>query len=572
MSSLYEQIKMLYDQELYSNVITLANFILSLSDHNSELLPPQAKFLTYVHCADSYFHLSKYRKAESLYKKSLQFRKCLLKSKGATKPPSEGQKELMSDIDIKYQIHLCLVKLKNTQEALQVLQGIPGKQRSAKVNMALAKMFQEQGMERSAITTYKEVLRECPLALNAVEGLLALGVKGIEVNSMIVNSITNSPSLDWLNMWIKGHAHIHNREYSHAITAFRSLDNANYLRDNVTLLITMGECYYSAGDDKNALTCLRRARTIEPDLTKGLDIYAAVLYKTQNTKELEKLIPAITQTSEYTAEQYIAMAYALYAARKFSRASTLIVQAINLSPYSIEAIILWGNILIDQKKYQEALHHFRKAALLKPHRYEPHKGLVDCYVGMHRLREALNIASTGCKLLGHTPRALTLYSSVLMKDPVSVGKAKNLLEKALSQEESYLPAVYLLAEIYEQEMNLEAAIELLERQVEILPTSKFHQMLGDLWARIHNQEKALDHYAIALNLDPCNRRALEGLHRLDSTSTKLESTYYMTVGDEHADTTYDVGDGLPDTDNDEGADESETEAVWSDMDLEANSQ
>lgn len=130
-------------------------------------------------------------------------------------------------------------------------------------------MFQQQGMERPAITTYKEVLREFPLALNAVNGLLALGVKGVEVNSMIVNSITSLPSLDWLNMWIKGHAHIHNREYNHAIMSFRSLDNANFLRDNVTLLITMGECYYYAGDDKNALACLRRARSIEPDLTKG---------------------------------------------------------------------------------------------------------------------------------------------------------------------------------------------------------------------------------------------------------------------------------------------------------------
>lgn len=87
-----------------------------------------------------------------------------------------------------------------------------------------------------------------------------------------------------------------------------------------------------------------------------------------------------------------------------------------------------------------------------------------------------------------------------MKDPVSVAKAKNVLEKALSQDESYLPAVYFLAEIYEQEMNLEAAIELLERQVEIQPTCKLHQMLGDLWARVHNEEKALDHYAVALKL------------------------------------------------------------------------
>ncbi|XP_012288203.1 anaphase-promoting complex subunit 7 [Orussus abietinus] len=572
MSALHDQIKLLYDQSLYSNVISLANLILSVSDHNGDLLPAHAKFLVYVHCADSHFHLGKYRKAESLYKKSLQFRKCLLKSKEAAKTPQDGQKDVLSDIDIKYQIHNCLVKLKNPREALQVLQSIPGKQRTAKINMALAKMFQDQGMERSAITTYKEVLRECPLALEAAEGLLSLGVKGVEVNSLVVGCASNLPNLDWLNTWIKAHAHIHNREYNHAVTTLRSLDNVNFLRDNFGLLVTMGECYYYAGDAKNALLCLRRARAIEPDSVKGLDIYAAVLHKMHHIKELEKLIPAVTATGDCTAEGYLVMAYALYATRKFSRANTLVIQAINLSPNNVEAIILRGNILIEQKKYQDALNHFRQAMQLKPHRFEPHKGLVDCFIGMHRLREALNIASSACKQLGHTQRALALYASVLMKDPVSVGKAKNLLQKALALDETYLAAVYLLAEIYEQEMNLEAAIELLTRQIDIQPTCKLHQMLGDLWARVHNEEKALDHYAIALNLDPSNRRALQGMHRLDSTSSKFDSTYYMTVGDEHADTTYDVRDGLHDTDNDEAAEESETEAVWSDMDLEANSQ
>ena len=93
---------------------------------------------------------------------------------------------------------------------------------------------------------------------------------------------------------------------------------------------------------------------------------------------------------------------------------------------------------------------------------------------------------------------LQLYASVLMKDPVTMTKAKNLLEKALSQEESYLQAVYYLAEIYDQEVNPEAAIELLEKQAETNPTCKIHQMLGDLWSRQQNAEKALDHYAIAL--------------------------------------------------------------------------
>lgn len=135
--------------------------------------------------------------------------------------------------------------------------------------MALAKMLQEQGMERSAIATYKEVLRECPLALEAAEGLLSLGVKGIEVNSIIMSCNLNLQNFDWLNAWIKAHAHINSREYNHAVTTLRSLDNVNYLKDNFTLLVTMGECYYFAGDYKNALMCLRRARLIEPDSVTG---------------------------------------------------------------------------------------------------------------------------------------------------------------------------------------------------------------------------------------------------------------------------------------------------------------
>lgn len=37
-----------------------------------------------------------------------------------------------------------------------------------------------------------------------------------------------------------------------------------------------------------------------------------------------------------------------------------------------------------------------------------------------------------------------------MKEPVNNSKAKALLEKALNQNDTYLPAVYLLAQVYEE--------------------------------------------------------------------------------------------------------------------------
>ncbi|KYN14936.1 Anaphase-promoting complex subunit 7 [Trachymyrmex cornetzi] len=291
MSGLFEQIKLLYDQALYCNVISLMNLVFSLSEHNAGLLPGYTKFHVHVYYADAHFYLGKYRRAGTFNKKALQFRKCLLKSKGTGKLLFDRQKYLPSDVNIKYQ----------------------------------------------------------------------------EVNSLIVGSISNSMNLEWLDTWTKAHAYIHNREYTHAVNTLRSLDIVVLLRDNFNLLTIMGECNYYAGDDKNALLCMRLARVIEPDITKRVDMYAAVLYKMHHVKELERPIPAITSNNKCTCRIYVAIVYSLFAARKFSTANTLIAQALNLNPNDIEATILR-----------------------------------DCLVGMHRLRE--NIASSSCKQLGYTTR------------------------------------------------------------------------------------------------------------------------------------------------------------------------
>lgn len=40
-------------------------------------------------------------------------------------------------------------------------------------------------------------VQECPLALEAAEGLLSLGVKGIEVNALVLEGASNFGNMDW---------------------------------------------------------------------------------------------------------------------------------------------------------------------------------------------------------------------------------------------------------------------------------------------------------------------------------------------------------------------------------------
>lgn len=61
-----------------------------------------------------------------------------------------------------------------------------------------------------------------------------------------------------LNNWVKAHAHLHSQEYRQAVQAFRQLDERSSLRDNVHILVPLGESYYYDGDYANAALVLQR--------------------------------------------------------------------------------------------------------------------------------------------------------------------------------------------------------------------------------------------------------------------------------------------------------------------------
>ena len=139
---------------------------------------PFFKFQLHAVIGNSYFHLQQYPQAENSFSQALQIRKYLVKVKSTSKVSESN--DITCDVDIKYRIHICYVKMRQNKKALDILQTVPMRLRDVKINMALGNLFRDTGYDRQSIICYKEALKENSMALEAAENLLKLGVKVTE--------------------------------------------------------------------------------------------------------------------------------------------------------------------------------------------------------------------------------------------------------------------------------------------------------------------------------------------------------------------------------------------------------
>jgi len=542
-TDLFSSVSSLHAAGLHTNVVELASVLQTLATHNPQLLTQVQLCQLHIYQGDALLEMREWKRAESQYLASQQLRKQLVKSRALRSPDATSVEATVptSEVDVKFRLHQCYVALGQPNQAVNVLQSIVAKQRTAKVSMALGKLYQQIGMERPAVAAYREVVREQPLALEAIRALLQLGVKAkevVELSSEAGALVAASRQADWLPSWISAQAALHGKQYEAAVQELRAMEDGE-LRNCVGVLVDQGLAHHWAGQGEQAVAVLSRAATLDRQLLRGMDSLAALLANLGRTRELETLATRLMGVSEEAPQPWVAMGHFCHLNKKSPRAVYFAHKACLLDTRNVEALLLKGNVLLDLKKLPDAMNHFREAMQIAGHRFEAHKGMVDCYLGLSRQKEAVTVATGACKHLSNSARALTLYATVLLKEPLSVARAKSLLERASAT--GHLPAVYLLVELLDREGAAVRAIELLQRQLEGTSTATLHQLLADLLAKGGQEERAIQHYSQALALDPKNESALAGLQRMEAAQDGMESGYDMQDLEETAS----VGRGSP---------------------------
>lgn len=188
-SVLFANIKKLFANELYSCVIRASSLLATLLQNDRNVATPEMEYQVLLFSGNAYYHERNFRAASKQYEAALLMRKTMLRVKNTQLVSIEITCEQFAELETRYRLAKCYRELDEDHKAITILQALPLKSRTPKVNMLLAELWQYgQNVDNvEAIAAYKEVLGDCPMALNAIEELLMLGVDGIEVNSLVVN-------------------------------------------------------------------------------------------------------------------------------------------------------------------------------------------------------------------------------------------------------------------------------------------------------------------------------------------------------------------------------------------------
>lgn len=328
--------------------------VITMYNNDRSSLTPERYFLSLMYYGISLYEERQFRRAEDMFKSAMQAKNAVIKIKSSFGSVYDVGLDPFPDADIRLRRAQCLEATREIPEAISLLQGIPLKQRTVKMNMLLAKLLQHKDYDIAAIAPLKAVLKECPLNMEAIKGLIALGVKAPEINSILAETKLVSQCTDWLSNYINAYQHMFACRFTEAIASLQAIGSKPGIGDNECFLVLIGQCYHYIGNHDTALYYLMRAHNNNPYLIDGLMTLASLYAIKNRLDDLEKLTMPAIAPSEYTAEYWFVLAQHLFSQGKHDKAAFFADKSCHMRPKNAEANLLKGKIQIKTSKLKIA--------------------------------------------------------------------------------------------------------------------------------------------------------------------------------------------------------------------------
>ncbi|XP_017073858.2 anaphase-promoting complex subunit 7 [Drosophila eugracilis] len=532
-NALFANVKKLYDHKLYECVIPLAKLLKTVLKNDRNVATLELEYQVQLYLLASQYKEHQHREALGNFEDVIHQRRLMVRHKNACLVAIESAYPEFGDVELRRLAAECYREIGDHGLAASILLQVPVKSRTPRINLMLARL-QHYGSgtqctnKAEALLAYKEVLRECPMALQVIQALLELEVDGNEVNSLVMHAATVPGSIDWLSTWIKALAQIFDCKHLAASQTFQKLQNTTSLRCNEQLMMELGRCFYYHGNYTQAEQYFSATVISNPDNVEAIGLLAIVrgLNTGDNSADMDQLYAQVTAEPKYTPSHWFVHAQSMYDSGKFERSLSFVNQCLNSEPRHQEALLLRARLLISLERHKEAAEAYQKAQSVVPYRFEVYRGLFQSYLAQKRFKEAHDICNWTLRIFRNSPRGLTMFGCTLFHspDPNVKKTARKFAEKALKIDPNFSAAVSLMAEICEYEGAPKTSIKLLEDHVSFFPLASLFTHLGDILRSQKEPIRALEYYYKALRKDPKCQRTLRGISLLKSSYSVLDTS------------------------------------------------
>ncbi|KAH8355386.1 hypothetical protein KR084_000741, partial [Drosophila pseudotakahashii] len=540
-NALFANVKRLYDHKLYECVIPLAKLLITVLKNDRNVATLELEYQVQLYLVNSQYKERQLRSASRHFEDLFHQRRLMIRHKSACLLAIESAYPEFGDVELRRRAAECYREIGNPGMAVATLLQVPLKSRTPRINLMLARLQHHcfgvgYTKKTESLPAYKEVIRECPMALPVIQDLLELGEDGNEVNSLVMHAASVPGNFDWLSTWIKALAQMFDCKHQDAARTFQRLQDTTLLRCNEQLMMALGRCLYYDGSYSQAeqffaATVSGNSENIEAigllAVVRGQDSYNS------NSTDMDRLYAQVTAEPKYTASHWFVHAQSMYDSGKFERGLSFVGQCLSSEPRHQEALILRGRLLISLERFLEAVEAFRMAQTVAPYRFEAYRGLFHSYLAAKRFKEAHAMCNWTLRVFQNSPRGLTMFGRTLFHspDPQIKKTARKFAEKSLKIDPNYTPAVTLMADICQLEGAFKASIKLLEDHVSLFPQANLFTNLADMLRTQKEPLRALEYYYKALGKNPKCERTLRGISLLKSSNSIIGGT---TVLDESA--------------------------------------
>ncbi|XP_017055097.1 anaphase-promoting complex subunit 7-like isoform X2 [Drosophila ficusphila] len=300
-NTLFENAKKLYDHKLYESVIPVAKFLRTAMKNDRNVATLEMEYQVQLYLSISEYKVRQFRASLRHLENLIHQRKLMVRHKNACLLAIESAYPEFGDIEVRRRGAECYREIGNPKMATDTLLQIPVKLRTPRVNLMLARL-QHPGNgngsgcanKAEALFAYKEVVRECPMALQEIEALLELKVDGNEVNSLVLHAATVPGNFDWLGTWIQGLAQMFDCKHLAAARTFQKLQDTSQLHCSEHLMMALGRCLYYHGNYSEAEQMFSATIRANPDNVEAIGLLAVVRSSLEdrsssNTTDMDRL-------------------------------------------------------------------------------------------------------------------------------------------------------------------------------------------------------------------------------------------------------------------------------------------